>query len=1791
MSTQSQSQSANNTQDAQSTDSGEPIVRWVDLSAYKIYIGVHQVADGPKRLLLIDETGENEWLAKAMQMSPSKIPGIWFRKAEGESFLLPPECKDRFPKIRAFKVPISIRNRILSDRLAKMRIAHETPRPETGPGWRPDREVKHRVSAEEKLTTAAKEIDRITYCGLNHLGQVVMEDGNGVRFSKLDNKVVAWETEDSSPDFLRVSDDQDLQLCAKGLVTEMQSIKMRSAEFERYLRAIFGEDGLTDKDKIESLQAAVDRAVIDIVSKEVVTSGVDSAYMTAANLQQMRPSYYRKDGALPTPPALSLLMQNIIGAKVKKDQFESPRIQTTSVGQDSHGWAIDAQSSVDPLAIDVHDYFIGGVFSKPIAETVVDGMAISRMDHLHIVESLKNRSNEGTSVFAIIADEQPGEKVDPETQALIEWIGAQYYITGITNIDASMIGAGVEKGTRLLIVGEKKSERDLGFVAPKKVPFIFGYEELWSWAASIAENGFQEVDRFGDLRQPNLLQVPYIPASKASEPISMAPRNLMAPMRIALANLVEKTGMTVDDYIASKLDIPQEKLSDSSFLCAEQIDGIAMGIAAIDEGRAFIVADQAGLGKGRMLAAMAAYSIQNGKKVMFLTEKPDLYGDFYRDAKNIGVDHLLDNPFIFNTTGSVRAMDGQTVIHPSSSEERVLSVCRSGEFPDGHNFALATFSMFNQEPASSADARIANEVDEAKEALLGGAAFDEVPEIYRLLDIGNSAYRAKLVDETGNPAPDITARLKEMAEYEYDESNKSVPRVHPEEHVYMARHELEYRAMKPRKLAKEIEKKNKLPLNAWRGYWGLSQEALKDTVLLIDESHNAAGATSKTGAVVRQMTANAASVIFSSATFSKDEDNLPLYARALPSHIEPDEIAKIVTNGGEPMREIFTSILAEDGVMIRREHDTSGINFKPTVDVARVNANIAKKDAIAGIMADMAKVAASIQKHVTANNKDQKTIEDSARFTLSYSGPFSRFYALSRVLSASLNADFTADLAIEALKEGKKPVITTENTMETALKELAGEDGLQGRTLSFKDILSRYMDKMFTVYKVQRKGRHVVSRKVVTEHLTPEVLKEINRIKADIQKLPDNIPISPIDAVREKIEAAGYSFDEITGRKIRLSTNEQGGQFIESIVDTKEGAAKRILSRFNSGELDVICLSNSGSTGISAHADKNFEDVRQRTLIELQSALDIRKRIQIYGRVFRNGQVQPPEYVIPSTGMHHERRLSMIQNNSSRRMSSSVSGNADNNMINREVPEIMNKVGDEVCREWLESRPDIAALMNISVATFSTDEEGAEIEVATSTDSSTACGTQFVDKLTGRLFMLPSDQEAQAWSEIYAEFEAKMEQFRESGYNPLESSRKDIRAKHEESIVVTQSPLGAGGANSTFGKPVVATKVSYQVPLVPIAPETILEEIEKNKALRTQMGLDDSKQISKRFGKLMAERLRDLADSEGFGSVNHALAMPEYNKVKRESRKISHLERVAAALSEAGAVFRVGDINKRFLSLGVTPPVKDQDFIRPSMWKVKLIDVDTHTMFERRLSGINECYQTFNQDTKEVMRKLAQSGSYTENRVVLEGNLFEASRMSAKLKAGEAVSYSMSNGIWKHGFLMPESFSMKDVLDVPMEVTDADEAYVLMDQKVSVGTLGLSDLEQNLVLANSFKTSDCFVKITKLDNGDLEIKSQRPAEKAGVARRAMLTRDPVLKELIDGDKFTGSKGVLTATVPAHNATKAIAAAMDVCRRAGEPLVIHPRFRTVINKHRETLRQQQDNAESTKNNLLAGLGIA
>lgn len=193
-------------------------------------------------------------------------------------------------------------------------------------------------------------------------------------------------------------------------------------------------------------------------------------------------------------------------------------------------------------------------------------------------------------------------------------------------------------------------------------------------------------------RHVNEFQAPYQSASKVGEPSAMVPINMAGSTYAALNDLESRFG-AIDQYVATKLRYELEELP--RYFSPEQVDAIGLAIKAVEEGRGIINADQTGIGKGRFVAAMLRYAKLNEKVPVFLTIKPELFTDIFRDISDIGSQHLFKKLFIFNEGVNVRkyGTENEVLYRATSPVERKAAIAAGGVDADT-DLVLATYSQF-----------------------------------------------------------------------------------------------------------------------------------------------------------------------------------------------------------------------------------------------------------------------------------------------------------------------------------------------------------------------------------------------------------------------------------------------------------------------------------------------------------------------------------------------------------------------------------------------------------------------------------------------------------------------------------------------------------------------------------------------------------------------------------------------------------------------------------------------------------------------------------------------------------------------------------------------------------------------------------------------------------------------------------------------------------------------------------------------------------------------------------------
>lgn len=158
-------------------------------------------------------------------------------------------------------------------------------------------------------------------------------------------------------------------------------------------------------------------------------------------------------------------------------------------------------------------------------------------------------------------------------------------------------------------------------------------------------------DRRGE-EQETESQVTYAPHSGAPSVGTLVPRAMRDSIDASLQKIEDQVG-DLDNYVSERLSMDADTVR--SNFSAEQVDALALAIKNAEEGRGFIIGDQTGIGKGRVVAAMIRYALVNDKIPIFITEKPNLYADMIRDLDDIGMTDELaldtQKPRILITNG------------------------------------------------------------------------------------------------------------------------------------------------------------------------------------------------------------------------------------------------------------------------------------------------------------------------------------------------------------------------------------------------------------------------------------------------------------------------------------------------------------------------------------------------------------------------------------------------------------------------------------------------------------------------------------------------------------------------------------------------------------------------------------------------------------------------------------------------------------------------------------------------------------------------------------------------------------------------------------------------------------------------------------------------------------------------------------------------------------------------------------------------------------------------------------
>jgi hypothetical protein len=1607
-------------------------IRWIDLSKHGVELLTLTFPDGVKRLILRGDTAlYEEGIAGPLGFSKTKAG--WFAC---NNLTVPVSAfRKVFPQLAIVDMPVS----------KVMRIS------------RPAAPAEPQRLSDELALREAKPL------GVNYLGQEVFAGVVGRFVRSPGEGAIVREGDAASPAvFLRAKDADSLAFCAKGLVDEMMRGRfMKKGDLEAFVRTIFDIAAIPRNDN--SLARVNSAIELEMASRLVSESaGADRhAFGVAVRLHEAQPARdraVRREGVpLPIVAAAARLIDAVKPASVGvlhaatgvvAGLLPAARVVSSEADTDfaipaarvSAPNAVWEKVTVDSVPASVS---LGPLRAVPASS--LQGVNVNRLDHLAAIQSLMIRTEKGRSVIVLGGDSGDDAAAGSVTQSrvLLDWVYQNYQVEGLVEIDSILTRKQPSAWPyRMLVVGDKLAKPDLAASAPDRIPTMSSFDELWDFTQSLTLESQPEVSLAAVVAVPepaaaevasepavinpaatsketeeNAYQAPYVSFSKLGESEAMIPRNLVGPTNRALSRVAQAHG-DVDTYVATSLGLQSPKELEKLF-SPEQIDAVALAYHAVEQERGIIIGDMTGIGKGRELSGIVRFALATGRPVVFMSEKANLFSDFWRDLTDTGTADMC-MPFIVNADTSIIDGSGKRVFK-SLPKEKQDAVIKSKEilWKKDYNVAFVTYSQINKKPEVSAKA-------------------------------------------------------------------------------------------------------------AWFA------KACEGAIVVLDESHNAAG-DSQINENVEAALSKAHSVAYSSATFSDKPENMSVYLRVFPKGIGAAELRETLEVGGEPLMEILTAALAEDGVFIRREHDMSKLKFDPATDTTRQQRNEALADEMAEVLVLMSQAARQAQYMMEL----AEVTDPKSTFTLPNFG--SRRYLANRQFMLALKVDLAVDEALNALQNGEKPVLTLESTMESLIREavldeemsddqlLSGDvvadaalaankaDEVEIDAITFRDVLAKLFDKGISVNRrpTETEGKKVKPESIhvldldIPEHAKKK-MREIRDQAMSVISRFDTLPASPLDEFRQRIEEAGYTCGEISGRGVRL---QRVGSDKHRVVSAGAGNRFQIVREFNEGVTDVVMLTRSGSTGISLQNSPLFKDQRPRRMLEAQIFNNVKERLQVYGRCNRKGQISPPTISTLSTGLPGEVRNLAMQKKKLRALSANTTGNRESMADSDDVIDLINSVGEGVAISYLESRPAIAARLGI--------------DVAGAADSDNESGTAVINALMSRVEMLRVAEQRQVIEDLTEEYIARMAELEAIGRNPFKMTEHDWGAR----VLSREVFEPAMGSESVLDAAVYLSEIEYERVARPIRSADLVRlqgaslaamaadprvGREANSAAQWKSAVE----ACLKAARANVTALQKESLTAKMKTVADALADSKSNAVKTLEKRHEALRDVMTNHLTLGTYVRLEHGGEKFVGVvaGMKMPPAGKEHLA-GQYEFKILTPGQSEPTVYSLNTLITCKvkadRSLPRNAINQMFDTAPEGRVKIRRLTLDGNLFRSSQYAVRHDLGHSVSYTDQAGARRRVILLNKDLDRDSVMKLPLRLGDVDNARNWLKSDTKTPELfSRHDAEERL---------DETLRVERMRDGHFRI----DVPKSGPA--AALRKDKELLELIG--KFTMREDRARATVP------------------------------------------------------------
>lgn len=831
--------------------------------------------------------------------------------------------------------------------------------------------------------------------------------------------------------------------------------------------------------------------------------------------------------------------------------------------------------------------------------------------------------------------------------------------------------------------------------------------------------------------------MPYIPKSDAPYVMdTLVPSNLAFETQVALTRIVKEYG-NIDHLVRDKLRYDSLDNLWKAF-SAEQVDAIGLYLKQFDIGRSLIIADATGIGKGREAAGVIRHAVMEDYLPIFFTQKVKLFSDIYRDLKAIDLVNI--DPFILNTDSQakIKDADGSVIFSSLSSAEQKEVLTTSETVPTDSDKAIAYYKSIGRDlpdPEKEPELTITHVIDH--------------------LPITN-----------------------DMIFSTYSQLQSAAP----------------YKYLWLKAICQQIQ---------------LGNSRFKGVVFILDECHTIGSHETIIGKAMLSLLALSHSCCFLSATFAKYPEVMPIYAgytAIAEAKLSNASFVSSMKSGGLALQEIISPNLAEMGQLISRQRSSEGIEtFYEVLDHEPERSLHRKQvDRIIKIMRRIASFESEYLNgrfamiHSQAKAMGDKTKQKPRNLGVKQSPYFSRVFGIVDQMLFALKAESVAKKAIQLLEQDKKVVIAFKSTMGAFLNDmqLSSGDTIPRKDLDFVHVLQKGLDSIF-YYNYTTIDNEKSRERIPLEDLSEEAQTVYQTLKEDIKKERSGLTISPIDILIDHITKTKkptsigghsdthFSVAEVTGRKQRLLFDGD-----HAVVQSFRSDSEKAFRLFNSGDYDVLLINQSGSTGASAHASKDFEDQRKRALLMHQFELDINTVVQILGRVNRTGQVVLPEYYYITSDIPMERRLLTMLKAKLKTLDANTTGSQKTRDDTLKSPDFLNKYGDTVAHAWIKEHPEMMPDLGYPNHSRIKDDNG-YVNYVLNPEKHGA-----IRQLTGRAgLLLVKDQEA-LYDELLSRYKDQIQLEKQQGTYDLEVEFLQLDADVQKRYLFHK---GSGG-ESAFGR-------------------------------------------------------------------------------------------------------------------------------------------------------------------------------------------------------------------------------------------------------------------------------------------------------------------------------------------------------------------------------------------------------